>query len=323
MGFFDRFYYGKAGQRDYTEMDMPKTRVSLFFQVLKERFFDLIKLNFLQLVFWLPFLIWTFLNLAAFQNIDAQSILAQENGSREFINISGSYLIMWLLGCVPCLAITGPSSAGAAYVMRNWSSDQHAFLFSDFKDAFKSNWKQALATSVFTAFVPILAYTAISYYSAAASMNMFMILPLIVVISAVFLWAIMLPLIYPMMIGYELSLKNIIKNAFIMATAGLPRVVFARLITFIPVAVMLVGLYVGNGIAIMCVSIYYMLIGFAFSRLVYASIANGVFDKYLNPHIEGAVLRRGLRPQTEDDFFDDDDDENEEQDEESDEDEDA
>ena len=45
MGFFDRFYYGKAGKRDYTEMDMPKNRVSLFFLVFKDHFFDLIKVN--------------------------------------------------------------------------------------------------------------------------------------------------------------------------------------------------------------------------------------------------------------------------------------
>ena len=35
MGFFDRYYYGKAGKRDYSEMDMPKNRISLFFLVLK------------------------------------------------------------------------------------------------------------------------------------------------------------------------------------------------------------------------------------------------------------------------------------------------
>ena len=50
MGFFDRFYYGKAGQRDYTEMDMPKNRIALFFQVLKDHFFDLVKVNTLQLI---------------------------------------------------------------------------------------------------------------------------------------------------------------------------------------------------------------------------------------------------------------------------------
>ena len=50
MGLFDRLYYGKAGKRDYSEMDMPKNRIS-FFMVLKDHVFDLVKVNLLQVVF--------------------------------------------------------------------------------------------------------------------------------------------------------------------------------------------------------------------------------------------------------------------------------
>ena len=83
MGFFDRLYYGKAGKRDYTEMDMPKTRVSLFFLVLKDHFFDLVKVNLLQVVFWIPFLLWTYMSVAALQNIDAEAMITAENGSAQ------------------------------------------------------------------------------------------------------------------------------------------------------------------------------------------------------------------------------------------------
>ena len=169
MGFFDRLYYGKAGKRDYSEMDMPKNRVSLFFLVLKDHFFDLIKVNFLQVIFWIPFLLWTYVNMAAVQTIDAQTMLAEEAGAQQLVSTIASYLVMWMIGLIPCLAITGPSSAGAAYVMRNWARDQHAFLLSDFKDAFKSNWKQALGVSVITALVPALAYTAMAYYGGMAT----------------------------------------------------------------------------------------------------------------------------------------------------------
>jgi len=314
MGLFDRFYYGKAGKRDYSEMDMPKTRVSLFFLVLKDHFFDLVKVNLLQLVFWLPFLIWTYVNIVVVQNMDTQTMLAAENGTQVFKDTLISYLMMWLVGVIPCVAITGPSSAGAAYIMRNWARDQHAFLFSDFKDAFKSNWKQALPVSILTAFVPVLAFTALAYYSSAAAQNIVMMLPMIVVLSATLMWTLMLPLLYPMMVGYELKIKDMIKNAFIMSVARLPQIVSARIITFIPVAVLLLGLYVGNGVMVLCVVMYYLLFGFAFSRLVYASFANGIFDRYLNPHIEGAQMRLGLRPQTEEDeIFDDDDDEDEDE----------
>jgi len=314
MGFFDRLYYGKAGKRDYTEMDMPKNRISLFFLVLKDHFFDLVKVNCLQLVFWIPFLIWSFTNLIAIQNMDVNAMLAMENGSQVVSDTIRGYLFMWLIGVIPCVAITGPSTAGAAYIMRNWARDQHAFLFSDFKDAFKGNWKQALVSSVFSAFVPALAYTAMTFYGQMAESNIVMMVPMMIVFTAVLMWTLMLPLIYPMMIGYELKLKDIYKNAFLMACARLPQLVFARLVTFIPVLLLLISLYIGNSIMLLIMSAYYLLFGFAFSRLVYASIANGVFDRYINPHIEGAPVRQGLRPQIDEDEMMDDEDEDEEED---------
>ena len=313
MGLFDRLYYGKAGKRDYSEMDMPKTRISLFFLVLKDHFFDLVKVNLLQFIFWIPFVLWTNVNLTAIQNIDANALLAAEDGAQLLTGTLSSYLIIYMIGLIPCIAITGPSSAGAAYIMRNWARDQHAFRFSDFKDAFKSNWKQALFTSVLTSLIPVLAYPAVVFYGQMAASNMFMLLPLVIVLSATLMWALMLVLIYPMMIGYELKLSGVIKNAFLMAAARLPQMLLARIVTFIPIAVLFAGLFTGNMIMIICVLVYYIFFGFALSRLIYASFANGVFDKYLNPHIEGAPMGLGLRPHTdEDDILEDDDDEDEE-----------
>ena len=315
MGLFDRLYYGKAGKRDYSEMDMPKNRVSLFFMVLKDHIFDFVKVNLLQLVFWILFILWSYLNLFALQSIDAEAMLTAEGGAQELMGTVAGYGMMWLLGLIPCLAITGPSSAGAAYVMRNWARDQHAFLFSDFKDAFKSNWKQALGVSLITAVVPVIAYTAVSYYGGMAGSNALMFLPMIVVLSAVLIYVIMLPLLYPMMVGYELSFKNLLRNAFLMSCARLPHMLLARMITLIPIVILAVGVLTGSGVAILGVSLYYLLFGFALSRLVYASFANSVFDRYLNPHIEGAVVRQGLRPVDADEALLDEEDEEDEEEE--------
>ena len=301
MGLFDRLYYGKAGKRDYSEMDMPKTRVSLFFLVLKDHFFDLIKVNLLQLVFYIPFLLWTMLNLFAVLTMDISSMMEAENSGALIINTMASYLMMWLIGLIPCILITGPSSAGAAYVMRNWARDDHAFIFSDFKDAFKGNWKAALGVSALTSFLPIVLYTAVAYYSQMASANMLMIVPMVFVISVALMWTLMTPLMYPLMIGYELRFKDVIKNAFLIAAARLPHMAAARVITLIPILILLFGVYIGNFWFLFGVGVYYILFGFAFSKLVYASFANSAFDRYLNPHIEGATVNQGLRPRTEDD----------------------
>lgn len=313
MGFFDRLYYGKAGKRDYSEMDMPKTRVSLFFLVLKDHIFDLVKVNAMQLLFWIPFLFWTLMNVMVIQSIDAQALSQTADGASTLMNTLSGYFSIWLIGIIPCIAITGPSSAGSAYVMRNWARDEHAFIFSDFKDAFKGNWKQALPISALTSVLPLIIYTAVMYYSQMSASNVIMIVPMVFVLSVGFMWTLMLPILYPMMVGYELRLKDIIKNSFLIAAARLPQMVAARLITLVPVVLLFVGLYFGIAWLLIGVSFYYLLFGFAFSRLVYASFANGAFDKYLNPHIEGAKVNQGLRPHMEeDDILDDDDDEEEE-----------
>lgn len=314
MGFFDRLYYGKAGKRDYTEMDMPKNRIALFFLVLKDRFFDIVKANLLQVVFWIPFMLWTMANFVVVQTMDISGL---ENNSAALLREMSGYLAIWLMGLIPCVLITGPSSAGSAYIMRNWARDQHAFLFSDYKDAFKGNWKQALGVSLITCLMPIVVFTSVVYYGQLAEGNMLMFLPMVVVLSFAMMWTLMLPLLYALMIGYELTFKVLIKNAFLMAAASLPKMVLARLITFIPVALLVVALLIGNGIMLLIMIFYYLLFGFAFSKLVYASFANGVFDQYLNPRIEGAEVNMGLRPREIDELFDDDDEDEEENEEDS------
>ena len=308
MGLFDRFYYGKAGQRDYTEANMPKNRLSLFFLVLKDHLFDLVKVNLLQLIFWIPFIFWTYLNIAAMQSIDIENI----DASTLLGQLSG-YLMMWLVGIIPCVAITGPSSAGAAYIMRNWARDQHSFLWSDFKDAFKANWKQALAVSVITSVIPLIVYTAISFYSQLGKNSPILYVPMGIVLMLLVVFLCMLPLIYPLIVGYELSLINIFRNALLMASASLPMMLLSRLITFIPIFFLVFGIYTANPIMLMVCALYYLFFGLALSRLIYASFANGIFDKYLNPRIEGAKVGQGLRPADYEDLdVDDDEDEEEE-----------
>ena len=57
-------------------------------------------------------------------------------------------------------------------------------------------------------------------------------------------------------------------------------------------------LYLVAGAA--CVA-YYFLIGFALSRFITASYTNAVFDRFINPRIEGAKVNQGIHQPEEDD----------------------
>ena len=311
MGFFDRFYYGKAGKADFTAEDLPRNRFQLFLEVFRVRCWSLMRVNLMQVIFWVPLALWTYLNFIAIVSVDmaAADVMEQIQG----------FLQMYLLGLIPCIAITGPSSAAAAYVTRNWARDQHSFVWSDFKDAFKDNWKQALLVSFITGALPSVVYFGYNFYGAMAAQNFIFFIPQALITIIAMLWVLMLPLLYPLMAGYELKFTHLLRNALLLAMARLPHMIGIRLLMAIPMIVLVVGMYFFFNIWIIFgVMVYYLLMGLALSRLVYASVANGFFDKYINVNIEGAEINRGLYK---DEFADDDDEEDEDsEDEEEDED---
>ena len=54
-------------------------------------------------------------------------------------------------------------------------------------------------------------------------------------------------------------------------------------------------------VAVMLLGAYYAIIGFSLSRFVTASYTNAVFDRFINPRIEGAPVNKGLREKEDDD----------------------
>ena len=221
---------------------------------------------------------------------------------------------MALLYLIPCIAITGPFQAGMAYVTRNWSRDEHAFVWSDFKDAFKDNWKQALGVSLITGVVPLLMLVSYRFYGAMASDNVLFIVPQMLVLTIGGLWMLALVFLYPMMVSYKVRFWALIKNSFLLAVGRLPQTLAVRLIMLVPTIIVgLLLFYTPYGLyALMGLAGYYLLIGNGLARFVYASFASAVFDKFINPNIEGAVVNRGI---VDPDSLDDEDDDEDEVDE--------
>ena len=88
----------------------------------------------------------------------------------------------------------------------------------------------------------------------------------------------------------------------LLAVARLPQSVGIRLLHCVPVLIALaVAFFINPAWAILGIVLYYILIGFSLSRFVTASFTNAVFDRYINSHIEGAKVNRGLREETDDD----------------------
>ena len=75
-GIMNNYFYGKAGQADYTVEQMPTNRKQLFFTTLKVRFSSMVGINLMHFVWMLPLLIWLFLGyqtLGLYMGLDATS----------------------------------------------------------------------------------------------------------------------------------------------------------------------------------------------------------------------------------------------------------
>ena len=67
MSFFSKFFgagrFERAPRRDFRPEDLPDTRVKLFFDALGIRWSAMVGQNLLYLLFWLPAILWSGVNL--------------------------------------------------------------------------------------------------------------------------------------------------------------------------------------------------------------------------------------------------------------------
>lgn len=315
------YYYGKSGKGDYTPDDLPKNRWQLFMEMLRTRMSGLCRMNLMYFVAWLPAMIaislWVVSFGVALNNsfpVDEAGNIIEEvaaNGVQSFWQTLNDMNFMTLLILIPCIAITGPFTAGLSYVTRNWARDEHAFPWADYKDAIKANWKQGLLVSTITGCVPFLVYICWRFYGDMAVGNAVWVIPQMLILMLGILWSLAVTYMYPMMVTYQMNFRTIIRNSFILAVGRLPGSVGIRLLHCVPTVLFtVIFLLTLQPWVLLLLFAYYLVFGFAFSRFITASFTNAVFDKYINSRIEGAQVNRGLSQENDDD---DDDDEQEEE----------
>ncbi len=317
------YYYGKSGKGDYTPEDLPKTRMQLFMEMLRTRMSGLCRLNLTYVVAWLPMIVVLavgFLSvLTALTNavpVDETGVVTEvieQSVLAETYQTANDLIFMTLLLLIPCIAITGPFTAGVCYVTRNWARDEHAFVWSDYVDAMRANWKQGLAVSTITGCVPFLVYICWRFYGNMAADNVIWIIPQMLMLMIGIIWSLAVTYMYPMMVTYKMNLRTIWRNSFILAIGRLPSSVGIRLLHCVPMVLfMLIFLMTYQPVVLIILFAYYAVFGFGFSRFITASYTNAVFDKYINSRIEGAEVNRGLSQDEDDDEDEDDDDEEDE-----------
>lgn len=278
------YFYGKPGKADFTEKDLPANRIDLFKEVLKVRRGSMMSLNLLYLLIWIPAVTWSAINVMQLFVVDASEV--------------DSLIFTYLLILFPLIAITGPFTAGISYVMRNWTRDEHSFIFSDFKLSMKENWKQALLMSTVSGAVPVVLYVCVCFYTGMAANSFLFYLPIAIVVLAALVWSLSTQIMPTMMVTYRLNFRALVKNCILISLATLPKAVGIKLITLIlPNITVLCLLFVPEimGVLSAVVLMAYAIFMLSFNKLVQGSFSNYVCEKYLNSKIEGAPTNIGLR----------------------------
>ena len=195
--------------------------------------------------------------------------------------------MLYVLFCFPIVTI-GPATAGLTKVLRNYAREEHAFLWGDFFEAFKKNFKQAFLYSLFEGIVITFLILDLLMVSNVTNQVM-VVLSLAAIFLTITVIAFMHYYIYNMMVTFRLSFKQLLKNAFIFCWAGFWRNLFT---TVIIIGVTIATIYLNIiGVLFVLMFLYFSFCGFLINFMV-----NPLIKKYM---IDGFDPETGNRLESE------------------------
>lgn len=276
MSLFDNLY-SNINRQHYSPDQKPKTRIELLQLILKDHFFSLIPFNMILLIIFAPFIFWF---ITGFYYII--TVMGTDGTFADFISLSRT----WVTVMIPCLAITGPFLAGNAILMRNLARDDFRSPKHYFLSGMKASWKPALLISTVSALIPLFIWAAVAFYGPMIQNgSRFVSIPLLLVIILCLIWLMVLPTLYMMINTYQQKLGTQIKNAFALTVSHLPLVTGVHILTALPLLIGFLAFLIGGQIfnyTLIIIFLYYIMIGFSLSQLLYAFVANKLCEETLN-----------------------------------------
>lgn len=142
---------------------------------------------------------------------------------RHFWVLISAELWYFLLS-VPVVT-SGLANVGLAYICRTAARDKHVFVFSDFFETIKKNWKQALPLGIINLIIDVLAVfniVTVALWMKDGVINKTYGWIVILVTSFLFLlYSFAKFYQYTLMITFNYKLGTIIKNSLLFATVGI------------------------------------------------------------------------------------------------------
>lgn len=278
-GIFGLFDYTKEGPGVPKDAP-PKSRFIVFFEVLARKFWKIVQVNLMFGVCNIPaFLLLYFMGIfilslppvvESIEGIKAALSIDVEMGEILYITLLP---LLSLFVSLPLITV-GPAQAGMTYILRNYSREEHAFLLSDFFEHAKKNFKQSMIVGtiniLITLFVLLDLY--LIPFSQLNSLLKTVMSTLIIVAYVIFMMMNMY--IYPMMVTFKLSIRQLYRNALLFAFMKL----IPNLLILIVCAAIIIVPFQLSSVAgyLMFIFITMALVGFIINFYVYPKI-----DKYM------------------------------------------
>ncbi|HEY5586279.1 MAG TPA: DUF624 domain-containing protein [Ruminiclostridium sp.] len=280
MGFFSS-NYNKPGPG--VDKDAPsKPSFFVFFEVLKRKFWHLLRVNIMFVIFNIPALL-----IAFFMSSVYMQKITIDGGLGDFYI---RFFLAAFMTLLPIIAV-GPVQAGFTYILRNYSREEHSFIWWDFKETFVKNFKQGMAITGIDIVVIYILGIALNFYT--SSSNLISVAATSFVVLSLVIFSMMHFYIYPMLVTVKLSVKDIYKNALIFSILKL----FPNLLMFV------------LNLLIACAAFYNILIGVVLYGLLLPSFVGLMNNFFVNPIIKKYVVNPTELEKTEDEEDDDDDEE--------------
>lgn len=275
-GFFSRMYNGNPNRPDLRPQDMPKNRVAMYFSVLRTRLSDILRLSLLHFFTLLPLLVWIMLSIAAVLQLETPDM------GQDYVNELVGTVQTFFLGLIPCLLLAALPTAGATFVAMKWARDENTWLWQDFKQGIKENWKQSLVFALVLGILLLMCVVALNYYSAAAAeiAGMFVLQVIIALVGGILLLAYLF--IFPMMITFRMSVLQIFRNSLLLTLGRLPLAVLFGAITALPLVVGGIGFISSFSFwSLAGLVLFYALFGLGFTAYTNASFAQASFVRFM------------------------------------------
>lgn len=301
-GLINRLLLGKEKSEGYARASLPSNRWELFWDILKGRFWKLVIINLLVLLFFIPLFLLLFMRANFVAGMGAAMPFSQGLGlgyqapvslvgyaEQVVFNVN---LVSYLLLPI-ALSIAAVGVAGGAYVIRNMVWTEGIFVANDFWRGIKQNFKQIFVVALLYSVVFYLTMMAISLADLNLATGterawMFVVSKIFSIVFIILISAMTMHMI-TMSVTYQLTLRALIKNSFLFTLGLLPQTAFFLLVGFIPfVLVMFGGFLMPIGIIII------LLIGFSLILLIWTDFCQWAYDKFINDKVPGAQKNRGI-----------------------------